>query len=152
MKVLKPLVAFLVLLIVISFIVGYTLEAIVVQFSYSSTLYLLLCFGMAGHFLEEYYTKAWEIELGTWAPPHDWGFFVVFSHSIVLISFLFYFPIAARQAWAFVYGLGVALNGILNGIAHTAIAIKFRKNTGFISGIFLLVLGLGIFVSIFVPS
>ncbi len=38
MKVLKPLVIFLVLLIVISFIVGFTLETIVVQFSYSSTL------------------------------------------------------------------------------------------------------------------
>ncbi|MHA2373747.1 MAG: HXXEE domain-containing protein [Candidatus Thorarchaeota archaeon] len=151
MKVFKPLVAFLFLLIVISFIVGYTLEAVIVQFNYSSTLYLLLCFGMAGHFLEEYYTKAWTIELGTRAPPHDRAFFVAFSHSIVLISFLFYFPIAAGQAWAFVYGLGVSLNGILNGVAHSAIAIKFRKNSGFVSGIFLLVIGIGIFVSIFVP-
>ena len=151
MKVFKPLIAFLLLLIVISIVVGFTFEAVIIQFSYSSILYLLLCFGMAGHFLEEYYTKAWKVELGTRVPPHDRAFFVAFSHSIVLVSFLFYFPIAAGQSWAFIYGLGIAANGILNGVVHSAIGIKLRKNTGIISGFFLLVIGLGIYVSLFIP-
>ena len=147
---------FLVLLITILFCVGILFPTIVAGFVYSPTVYLLLCFTMAGHFLEEVYTKAWEIEAkirsnpdGTpKSPSHGRPFLVLFSHVLVLTSFLFYFPIAAGAAWALIYGIGIALNGILNGVAHTVILVKFRKNTGFISGLFLLVLGILLVASI----
>jgi hypothetical protein len=114
----------------------------------------LLCIAQAGHFLEENYTKAWEMEAqirrrSDVSSGRD--FLVLFSHVLVLLSFLFYFPIAAGASWALIYGIGVALNGIMNGIAHTAILVKLRKNTGFVSGLFLLSIGILIFASIFTP-
>lgn len=159
MKVAHPLVIFLTLLTTISITVGFFFPAQIAPFAFSSTIYLLLCFAMAGHLLEENFTKAWELEAklrknadGT--PKEPMGtrnFLVAFSHVLVLLSFLFYFPIAAGATWAIIYGIGVALNGILNGVAHTVILIKFRKNTGFISGLFLLVIGILLLVSITMP-
>ncbi|MHA2221234.1 MAG: hypothetical protein ACXAAO_04170 [Candidatus Thorarchaeota archaeon] len=75
----------------------------------------------------------------------------MFSHVLVLLSFLFYFPISTQTEWALIYGLGISVNGIINGVAHTAILIKFRKNTGFVSGLFLLVLGILLWTSVFIP-
>ena len=159
MKVAHPLVIFLTLLTTISITVGFFFPAQIAPFAFSSTIDLLLCFAMAGHLLEENFTKAWELEAklrknadGT--PKEPMGtrnFLVAFSHVLVLLSFLFYFPIAASATWAIIYGIGVALNGILNGVAHTVILIKFRKNTGFISGLFLLVIGILLLVSITMP-
>ncbi|MHA2378075.1 MAG: hypothetical protein ACXADS_02275 [Candidatus Thorarchaeota archaeon] len=65
----------------------------------------------------------------------------------MLLSFVFYFPIAAEAPWAIIYGLGVSLNGILNGIAHTVILAKLRRSTGFVSGLFLLMFGILILAS-----
>jgi hypothetical protein len=159
MKVFKPLIAFLVLLIVISIIVGLLFPIQVMAFVYSPIIYLLFCFAQAGHFLEENYTKAWEVEAQL--RKHDDGtpkeptsgrdFLVLFSHVLVLLSFLFYFPISTQTPWALIYGLGISINGIANGVAHTAILVKFRKNTGFVSGLFLLVLGILLWVSVFIP-
>jgi len=159
LKVAHPLVVFLVTLTLLSIGVGFVFPAEVTTLTYSSGLYLMLCFAMAGHFLEERYTKAWEIEAEVRASvegtPEQMkekrNFLVAFSHVFVLLSFLFFFPIASGQPWAIIYGIGAALNGILNGVAHTAILIKFRKNTGVISGWFLLTFGLLIFISIFIP-
>jgi hypothetical protein len=159
MKVFKPLIAFLTLLIVISITVGLLFPVQVVEYAYSPLIYLLFCFAQAGHLLEENYTKAWEVEAqlrkhkdGTPKEPISGrDFLVLFSHVLVLLSFLFYFPISTQTPWALFYGLGIALNGIANGVAHTAILIKFRKNTGFISGLFLLVLGILLWTSVFIP-
>ncbi|MFW9792707.1 MAG: HXXEE domain-containing protein [Candidatus Thorarchaeota archaeon] len=159
MKVFKPLIIFLVLLIAISLVVGLLLPTQVATFVYSPTMYLLICFAQAGHFLEENYTKAWEVEAqlrrnadGT---PKELvssrDFLVLFSHVLVLLSFLFYFPIATQTPWALIYGLGISLNGIANGVVHTAILIKFKKNTGFISGLILLAFGILLWVSVFIP-
>jgi hypothetical protein len=122
-------------------------------------IYLLVCISQAGHFLEENFTKAWVIEAqirknpdGTpKEPTSSRDFLVAFSHVLVLLSFLFYFPIAAQAPWAIIYGLGISLNGIANGLIHTGILIKFRKNTGFVSGLFLLIFGIMLWLSIFVP-
>jgi len=159
MKVANPLVIFLTLLTTISITVGFLFPTQISAFAFSPTIYLLLCFAIAGHFLEENYTKAWEVEAklrknadGT--PKESIAtrnFLVAFSHVLILLSFLFYFPIAANATWAIIYGIGMALNGILNGVAHTVILIKFRKNTGFISGLFLLALGILLLVSISMP-
>jgi len=159
MKVVHPLVIFLTLLTTISFVVGFLFPAQITPYAFSPVIYLLLCFAMAGHFLEENYTKAWEVEAKVRksvsdAPEEMIGkrkFLVTFSHVLVLLSFLFYFPVATGAPWAIVYGIGVAFNGILNGIAHTAILVKFRQNTGFISGLFLLVFGILLLVSIAMP-
>ncbi len=160
MKVFKPLIAFLTLLIVISITVGLLFPVQVVAFSYSPLIYLLFCCAQAGHLLEENYTKAWEVEAqlrthkdGTSKESISGGrdFLVLFSHVLVLLSFLFYFPIATQTPWSLIYGLGISVNGIANGIAHTAILVKFRKNTGFVSGLFLLVLGILLWVSVFIP-
>lgn len=156
MKIFKPLVAFLTLLVIVSFLAGFVFDSLGIVISYSSTYYLLVCFATAGHFLEEFYTKAWEIEGklranpdGTPKPPlYDIAFFKTFSHSIVLLSFLFYFPITAGFSWSLVYGLGIVLNGILNGVVHFGILVKFRKNTGCISGTFLLIFGILTILSI----
>ncbi|MHA2313157.1 MAG: hypothetical protein ACXADF_16840, partial [Candidatus Thorarchaeota archaeon] len=102
MKVFKPLVTFLVLLTITSILVGVIFPSVVTVLSYSSTMFLFLCFANAAHFLEETYTKAWVIEGQLRKNPdgtpkeslYDKAFFVTFSHSIVLVSFLFYFPIA----------------------------------------------------------
>ena len=110
-------------------------------------------------FLEEYYTKAWEIESqlrknpdGTPKDPlYDRAFFVAFSHSIVLMSFLFYFPIANGDPWALLFGLGVSLNGILNGVVHLGILAKFKRNTGVVSGLLQLLFGSMVLVSMFIP-
>lgn len=159
MKIVNPLVIVLTLLTTISIAVGYFLPTQIAPFAFSPTIYLLLCFAMAGHLLEENYTKAWEMEAklrknadGT--PKESMGgrnFLVAFSHVLILLSFLFYFPITTGAPWAIIYGIGVAFNGILNGVAHTAILIKFKKNTGFISGLFLLALGILLLVSIGTP-
>ncbi|MFX1537576.1 MAG: hypothetical protein ACFFDI_25520 [Promethearchaeota archaeon] len=159
MKVVKPLVAFLPGLILVSVVMGLLFEVWGVNILYSSTLYLLLCVATAGHFIEETYTQAWKIEAqlrkdqdGNPKPPiMDRAFFVLFSHSLVIISFLFYFPIAIETFWALVYGLGVAILGMGNGIAHFAILIKFKVNTGCISGFFQFLFGLLIWVSLFIP-
>ncbi|MHA2214208.1 MAG: hypothetical protein ACW992_13700 [Candidatus Thorarchaeota archaeon] len=135
MKVFKPLVAFLILLVSLSIAIGLLAPGLVASLTYSPTLYLILCVAQAGHLLEENYTKAWEMEAqirknSDGVSGRD--FFVMFSHVLVLLSFLFYFPIAAGASWALVFGIGVSLNGILNGVVHTAILAKLRKNTGFV--------------------
>ncbi|MHA2119422.1 MAG: HXXEE domain-containing protein [Candidatus Thorarchaeota archaeon] len=158
MKVFKPLVAFLVLLVLISFLVGLLFPVQVVSFAYSPMMYLLVCFAQAGHFLEENYTKAWEVEAqlrknkdGTPKEPISGrDFLVLFSHVLILLSFLFYFPIATQTPWALIYGLGISTNGIANGVVHTTVLIKFKKNTGFVSGLFLLAFGVLLWVSVFV--
>jgi hypothetical protein len=76
---------------------------------------------------------------------------VTFSHSIVLVSFLFYFPIANGDPWALLFGLGVSFNGILNGLIHLGILIKFRRNTGVVSGLFQLLFGSLVIASLFIP-
>lgn len=159
MKVFKPLIAFLVILTLTSFIVGFVFPSQVVTLAYSPTIYLLFCAAQAAHFIEENYTKAWEVEAqlrknpdGTpKEPTSSRDFLVAFSHVLVLLSFLFYFPITLQAPWAILYGLGISINGIANGVAHTAILIKFRKNTGFVSGLFLLSLGILLWLSIFIP-
>ncbi|MHA1950122.1 MAG: HXXEE domain-containing protein [Candidatus Thorarchaeota archaeon] len=159
MKVFKPLIAFLTLLVVVSVTVGLLFPVQVLGLAYSPTIYLLFCFAQAGHLLEENYTKAWEVEAqlrthkdGTPKEPLSGrDFLVLFSHVLVLLSFLFYFPISTQTEWALIYGLGISVNGIINGVAHTAILIKFRKNTGFVSGLFLLVLGILLWTSVFIP-
>ena len=159
MKVFKPLIGFLVFLTLTSIVVGYLFPSQILMWVYSPTLYLLVCIAQAGHFLEENYTKAWEVEAqirknpdGTPKEPTSGrDFLVAFSHVLVLLSFLFYFPIATQTPWALIYGLGISLNGIANGVVHTAILIKFKKNTGFISGLFLLLFGILLWVSVFIP-
>ncbi|MFW9848257.1 MAG: hypothetical protein ACFFF4_03910 [Candidatus Thorarchaeota archaeon] len=154
MRVTKPLIAFLVLLVTISIVSGLLYPMLNTVLIYSSTAYLLMCFGIAGHFLEEWYTKAWKIESEIRNVTDERSgkpFLVLFSHILVLLSFLFYFPIAAGASWALIYGLGVALNSILNGVVHFAILIKIRKNTGVISGIYLLITGLMVWISIWIP-
>ena len=159
MKVFKPLIGFLVFLTLTSIVVGYLFPSQILMWVYSPTLYLLVCIVQAGHFLEENYTKAWEVEAqirknpdGTPKEPTSGrDFLVAFSHVLVLLSFLFYFPIATQTPWALIYGLGISLNGIANGVVHTAILIKFKKNTGFISGLFLLLFGILLWVSVFIP-
>ncbi|MFW9786796.1 MAG: HXXEE domain-containing protein [Candidatus Thorarchaeota archaeon] len=159
MKVFKPLIAFLVILTLTSIVVGYLFPSQILTWAYSPTLYLSVCIGQAVHFLEENFTKAWEVEAqlrknpdGTPKEPRSGrDFLVAFSHVLVLLSFLLYFPVAAQAPWAILYGLGISLNGILNGLVHTAILIRFRKNTGFVSGLFLLASGILLWVSIFVP-
>lgn len=154
MKVFKPLIAFLVLLTLGSILIGLLFPIAVSALAYSSTAYLFLCFATAGHFLEEWYTKAWEIEAEIRKTTDERSgkpFLVAFSHVLVLLSFLFYFPIAVGAPWAVIYGLGVATNGILNGVVHLGILAKTRKNTGVISGLFLLLFGLIIWISIWIP-
>lgn len=154
MKVLKPLVAFLVLLTLVSIIVGLLFPTEVSTLVYSPIAYLLLCFATAGHFLEEWYTKAWEIEAEIRKTDDERSgkpFLVAFSHVLILLSFVFYFPIASGAPWALIYGLGVSANGILNGFAHLGILVKTRKNTGVISGLFLLLFGLMVWISIWIP-
>lgn len=159
MKVFKPLVAFLFLLTTISIIVGLLFPSEIMSWSYSPTIYLFVCFANAAHFLEETYTKAWEIEGQLRKNPdgtpkeslYDKSFFVAFSHSIVLLSFLFYFPIANGDPWAWLFGLGVSFNGILNGTVHLGALVKFRRNTGVISGLLQMLFGLLVFASLFVP-
>jgi hypothetical protein len=58
MKVFKPLIAFLTLLVVVSVTVGLLFPVQVLGLAYSPTIYLLFCFAQAGHLLEENYTKA----------------------------------------------------------------------------------------------
>ncbi|MFX1559238.1 MAG: HXXEE domain-containing protein [Promethearchaeota archaeon] len=159
MKVFKPLIAFLVILTLASIVVGYLFPSQILTWVYSPTLYLLVCIAQAGHFLEENYTKAWEVEAQLRKNPNGTpkesmsgrDFLVAFSHVLVLLSFLFYFPIAVQAPWGVLYGLGISLNGILNGVVHTGILFKFRKNTGFVSGLFLLIFGILLWLSIFVP-
>jgi hypothetical protein len=159
MKVFKPLVAFLVLLIIVSILAGLLFPGPISALSYSPTLFLLVYFANALHFLEEDFTKAWEVEAqlrknSDGAPKeslYDRPFFVTFSHAIVLLSFLFYFPIANGDSWAWLFGLGVSLNGILNGLVHLGILAKFRRNTGVISGVLQLIFGFLVIVSMYIP-
>ncbi|MFW9833344.1 MAG: HXXEE domain-containing protein [Candidatus Thorarchaeota archaeon] len=159
MKVFKPLIAFLLLLTLLSIIVGFAFPVHVLSLVYSPTVYLLICIAQAAHFIEENYTKAWEVEAqirknpdgSPKEPESGRDFLVAFSHVLVLLSFLFYFPIVAQAPWAIIYGLGISVNGMLNGVVHTVILAKFRKNTGFISGLFLLIFGILLWVSIFIP-
>ena len=154
MKIFKPLVAFLVLLVTLSIVTGLLFPTALSSLAYSSTAYLFLCFATAGHFLEEWYTKAWEVEAeirNVTDTRSGKPFLVLFSHVLVLLSFLFYFPIAAGAPWALIFGLGASFNGILNGFAHLGILVKTRKNTGVVSGLFLLIFGLMVWISIWIP-
>ena len=158
MKVFKPLVAFLTLLTLLSIIAGIAFPVQVLTLAYSPTIYLLICVAQAAHFIEENYTKAWEVEAqlrknpdgSPKEPESGRDFLVAFSHVLVLLSFLFYFPIVAQAPWAIIYGLGISVNGMLNGVVHTVILAKFRKNTGFVSGLFLFVFGALLWLSIFI--
>ncbi|MFW9846704.1 MAG: HXXEE domain-containing protein [Candidatus Thorarchaeota archaeon] len=159
MKVFKPLVAFLLLLTIVSIVAGMLFPGPISTLSYSPTLFLLVCFANALHFLEEDFTKAWEVEgqlrKNSDGTPkeslYDKAFFVAFSHSIILLSFLFYFPIANGDPWAWLFGLGVSFNGILNGLIHLGIFAKFRRNTGVVSGLLQLIFGSLVIVSLFIP-
>lgn len=159
MDVLRPPIIILTLLILISIAAGILFPAYVIVLTYSPMIYLLICFAQAAHFLEENYTKAWEVESqlrthGDGTPKEPLigrNFLVLFSHVLVLLSFVLYFPIAAHAPWALIYGLGISLNGIVNGVAHTVILIKFRRNTGLVTGLVLLVLGTLLWVSVFIP-
>jgi hypothetical protein len=159
MRIFKPLIAFLVVLVLVSIIVGLAFPAQVVTLAYSPTIYLLFCVAQAAHFIEEHYTKAWNVEAQLRKNPDGSpkesvsgrDFLVAFSHVLVLLSFLFYLPITVQASWAILYGLGISINGIANGIAHTVKLVKFRKNTGFVSGLFLLSFGILLWLSIFIP-
>jgi len=63
MKVIRPLVVFLVLLVIASILVGWIMDTTGFVMTYSSTLCLLVCLATAGHFLEEYTTKVWKKEV-----------------------------------------------------------------------------------------
>ena len=154
MKIFRPLIVFLAALVSLSITMGILYPSLGSILSYSSTAYLLVCFGTAAHFLEEWYMKAWEVEAEIRKSDDERSgkpFLVAFSHVLVLLSFLFYFPIAAGLPWALIYGLGVSFNGILNGVVHLAILVKIRRNTGVVSGIFLLITGMLVWTSIWYP-
>ncbi|MHA1967614.1 MAG: hypothetical protein ACW964_07415 [Candidatus Hodarchaeales archaeon] len=73
-------------------------------------------------------------------PSMSRRFFILFSHSIVLVSFVLYLPISTGEYWARIYGLGVSIFfGMGNGIAHFAIYMRTKHNTGVLSGLFQLI-------------
>ncbi|MHA2297904.1 MAG: hypothetical protein ACXAEU_06490 [Candidatus Hodarchaeales archaeon] len=136
---------------------GLLLKSIGIQLYYSPEIYLIICIINALHFLEEDYTKVWKV-IGDHIPKNLIGdmstsrvkqVFVTLSHIIIIVSFLFYFPIVTGESWAWIFGLFVALIiDIGNGIVHLAIWLKKRKNTGAITGIFQLLAGIALILTV----
>jgi hypothetical protein len=157
MKINKPLTYFFVGQLLFSFILGYILELLAISITYSSLFYLLLCIANAGHFIEENSKKIWILESEVKnrntkekiEPTMDRNFFVLFSHVLVIVSFLYYIPISFNIFWAMIFGLTLSLMEIGNGIVHFIILAKYKLNTGCISGTFQLLFGILVWLSFF---
>jgi len=140
-------------MICLSILGGLLLKSIGIQLVYSSEIYLVMCIINALHFLEEDYTKVWNIipkkMIGDMSPSQVKKAFITLSHVIIITGFLFYFPIAAGEPWAWIFGIFIALViDIGNGIVHLSIWLKTRKNTGAITGIFQLLAGIALLLTV----
>jgi hypothetical protein len=157
MKVNKPLVYIFFGQLLFSFIVGTILEFYNIVIEYSSIFYLFLCVANAGHFIEENYNKIWILESQvknelknsgeSIKPSMDRNFFILFSHILVIIGFLYYIPIAINIFWAMIFGLTLSMMEIGNGIVHFGIFLKYRVNTGIISGVFQIFFGILVWIT-----
>lgn len=160
MKANNPLVYFFIGQLIFSLVLGSILEIFDINITYSSTFYLLLCIANAGHFIEENSKKIWVLESKVKNQNRepedkiestmDRNFFILFSHTLVIVGFLYYIPIKYQFFWATVFGLTLSMMEIGNGIAHIGILIKYKINTGVISGSFQLLFGLLVWMSLFI--
>ncbi|MBD3196455.1 MAG: hypothetical protein GF317_15455 [Candidatus Lokiarchaeota archaeon] len=159
MKIYKPLLFFFIGQLIASFVFGTVFELLNFSYDYSSIFYLFLCISTAGHFIEENYYRIWILESkiksqysGTPVKPHmDRSFFILFSHSLIVVSFLFYIPISLNIFWSMLFGLTFSIMQISNGFAHIAIFLKYKQNTGSISGGFQIIFGMLVLLSLFFP-
>jgi hypothetical protein len=159
MKIHKPILFIFIGQLILSVVLGSFLQYLSVNYSYSSIFYFFLCIATAAHFIEENSKKIWILEakvkskqLGRKVEPTmDRSFFIIFSHTLVIVSFLLFIPISNNWFWSLPYGLSLSLMQMGNGIAHYAILGKFKVNTGVISGSFQIIFGLLVWISLFVP-
>ncbi|TXT61735.1 MAG: membrane protein of unknown function [Promethearchaeota archaeon] len=78
------------------------------------------------------------------------NFFILFSHTLVIVGFLYYIPIKYHLFWATVFGLTLSMMEIGNGLAYITILVKHKLNTAVISGSFQLLFGLMVWISLFI--
>lgn len=159
MKANKPLIYFFIGQLLFSFLLGSIFELIDITIRYFPVFYLLLCIANAVHFIEENSKKIWILESkvknqnkspeNKVEPTMDRNFFILFSHSLVIIGFLYYIPISYNLFWAMIFGLTLSLMEIGNGFAHFAIFAKYKINTGCISGSFQILFGVLVWISLF---
>jgi hypothetical protein len=160
MKVFKPVVIAVCALVISSFLFGLVFDAFKVTISFSLTFYLLLCLAQMVHSLEEYATKFW-IQLGatpfsafrrrsqSGEPMADRAFFVLFNIILNVLMLAFYWPISLGVSWSWLFGVGMALVGVGNGILHCGTALKRRKYfSGCVSGVLTFVTGALILASL----
>jgi hypothetical protein len=153
MKVFKPVVVAVAALILSSFLFGLVFDAFKVTISFSATFYLLLCCAQMIHSLEEYATKFW-VQLAvtplsafrrrsqSTEPMADRAFFVLFNILLNALMLAFYWPISLGLSWSWLFGVGMALVGIGNGILHCGTALKRRKYfSGCVSGVLTFITG-----------
>nr|MDO8099099.1 HXXEE domain-containing protein [Candidatus Njordarchaeota archaeon] len=153
MKVFKPVVLAFVALIVSSLAFGLLFDAFKVTISYSAAFYLLLCFAQMVHSLEEYATRFWMqltvTPLSAFRrrrqgrePMMDRAFFVLFNIILNAVMLVFYWPILLGVSWSWLFGVGMTLVGVGNGILHCGTALRHLKYfSGCISGVLTFITG-----------
>jgi hypothetical protein len=100
--------------------------------------YLFLCFAQMLHSLEEYFTQFWthitEARVfsrwrrsGDAGPIADRAFFILFNIALNAVMLSFYWPISYGASWSWLFGLGMACEGVGNGILHCGTAVNQMK-------------------------
>ena len=160
MKVFYPVVFGFITVIFVSFFIGSLFPSIFMEYPYSATFYLLLCFAQIVHSIEEYFTQFWDhigeaflipliIKFRKTEPlTLDKSFFIAGNIALIGIMLLYFRPIEYGASWAWFFGIVIAFVEIGNGILHCGTAISQRKYySGSVSGVFTLIAGFLLLVS-----
>jgi hypothetical protein len=160
MRVFRPVVIGVTVLVVASFLFGLTLDALGITLTFSALFYLFLCLAQVLHSFEEYFTQFWmhiaETPLFTmWTSSRDARsildrvFFILFNVVLNVVMLSFYWPISFGASWSWLFGLGMAGVGVGNGFLHCGMAIRQgRYFSGCISAGLTLILGVLVFTSL----
>ena len=164
MRVFRPVVIGVTVLVLASFLFGLALDVRGITPTLSATFYLFLCFAQMFHSLEEYFTQFWmhiteARSFSRWRHSGDGGliadraFFVFFNTALNAVMLSFYWPISHGASWSWLFGLGMACVGVGNGFLHCGVAVKQMKYfSGCISASLTLITGALVLVSLSVHT
>jgi hypothetical protein len=153
MRVFRPVVIGVTVLVLGSFLFGLVLDVRGITLTFSAMFYLFLCFAQMLHSLEEYFTQFWthitEARVfskwrrsGNAGPIADRAFFILFNIALNSVMLSFYWPISYGASGSRLFGLGMTCVGVGNGFLHRGTAVKqMRYFSGCISAGFTIITG-----------
>jgi hypothetical protein len=151
-------------LVAASFLFGLALDVRGITLTFSAMFNLFQCFAQMLHSVEEYFTQFWmhitEARVfskwrrsGDSGPIADRAFFILFNIALDAVMLSFYWPVSYGVSWSWLFGLGMACEGVGNGLLHCGMAVKQMKYfSGCISASLTLITGALVLMSVSVHT